>query len=185
MSAPAMIKRFSLAEFEAMIARGAFSTDNQLELFDGYIVDMDAKGPLHECFESRILRRLFEAFLKSPLALELRVECAVALGEGWLVQPDVVLITPFDEVRRITPSDVQLVIEISDTSLGFDLTAKARAYAKSGIPAYWVVDAQGQLTHVHANPIAEAYREVSALSADAMIDIPGTKGLQFCLADCL
>jgi Uma2 family endonuclease len=31
------------------------------------------------------------------------------------------------------------VVEISDSTLGFDLTAKAELYARAGIVEYWVV----------------------------------------------
>ncbi len=32
------------------------------------------------------------------------------------------------------------MVQISDTTLGFDLTTKAELYARAGIIEYWVVD---------------------------------------------
>jgi hypothetical protein len=52
------------------------------------------------------------------------------------------------------------VIEVSDTSLTFDLDAKARLYAASGIPAYWVIG-------VHT-PCLHRVREVPG-KADALL----------------
>src|SRR5579859_6250576 len=58
-------------------------------------------------------------------------------------EPDLVVLTrPSREFRDAnpTPSDPRLVVEISDSTLGFDLTIKAELYARAGIFEYWVVD---------------------------------------------
>jgi hypothetical protein len=43
-------------------------------------------------------------------------------------------------VQAPRPGDLRLAVEISDTTLGFDLTTKAELYARAGIVEYWVVD---------------------------------------------
>jgi Uma2 family endonuclease len=59
-------------------------------------------------------------------------------------------------------SDVRLVIEISDSTLAFDLGPKARLYARAGIPEYWVFDIGGRRVIVHRNPAAGGYSMVTA-----------------------
>ena len=57
-------------------------------------------------------------------------------------EPDlVVLAKPSGEYRERNPrpSDLRLVVEISDSTLGFDLTVRAELYARAGIIEYWVV----------------------------------------------
>ena len=62
------------------------------------------------------------------------------------------------------PSDLDLVIEIADTSLAFDLTVKAALYARAGIVEYWVLDVLGRRLIVHRDPQAGQYGSVTAFS---------------------
>ncbi len=52
----------------------------------------------------------------------------------------------------------------SDSSLAYDLGDKRAAYARSGIPEYWVVDIPSETVHVFrgANRFAETYLQESA-----------------------
>ncbi|MEQ1825407.1 MAG: Uma2 family endonuclease [Pirellula sp.] len=49
-------------------------------------------------------------------------------------------------------SDVQLAIEIADSSLEKDLEIKRKMYAEVGIPEYWIVDRQSKIVYVLRNP---------------------------------
>ncbi len=60
------------------------------------------------------------------------------------------------------PEDLELVVEVSDTSLAFDLTTKAVLYARAGIQEYWVLDIQGCRVMVHREPVAGRYRAIVA-----------------------
>jgi Uma2 family endonuclease len=55
-----------------------------------------------------------------------------------------------------------LVVEISDSTLGFDLTTKAELYARAGIVEYWVVDVAARRLIVHRDPREGLYRAVTA-----------------------
>jgi Uma2 family endonuclease len=58
-------------------------------------------------------------------------------------------------------SDVRLVIEVSDSTLAFDLGPKARLYARAGIPEYWVFDIGERRLIVHRDPRAGTYSAVT------------------------
>jgi Uma2 family endonuclease len=58
-----------------------------------------------------------------------------------------------------------LVVEISDSTLGFDLTTKAELYARAEIQEYWVVDVAARRLIVHRQPHQGLYRSVTAYSA--------------------
>ena len=84
-------------------------------------------------------------------------------------EPDlVVLAKPSREYQDANPrpSDLRLVIEISDSTLGFDLTAKAELYARAGIVEYWVIDVPARRLIVHRDPRAGLYRSVTVYSED-------------------
>src|SRR5947209_7069527 len=50
------------------------------------------------------------------------------------------------------PQDLHLVVEVSDTTLNFDLTIKTALYARAGIVEYWVLDVSGRRLIVHRDP---------------------------------
>ena len=54
-----------------------------------------------------------------------------------------------------------MVVEVSDTSLHFDLTRKAALYARAGIGEYWVLDVAGHRLFVHREPQAGKYQSIT------------------------
>lgn len=71
--------------------------------------------------------------------------------------------------RLPTPSDLVLVVEVSDTTLRFDRSTKAGLYARAGICEYWIVDIAGRQVLVHRRPAAEGYMEITAYNSDERI----------------
>ena len=61
-----------------------------------------------------------------------------------------------------TPSDVRLLIEVSDSTLRMDRGKKANVYARAGIADYWIVDLNHRCVIVHRQPTGEGYQEVVA-----------------------
>ncbi|MGI9016465.1 MAG: Uma2 family endonuclease [Euzebya sp.] len=53
---------------------------------------------------------------------------------------DFAILTKRDTRRTGKPTDALLVIEVSNSSVRFDLGDKARRYAGAGYPEYWVID---------------------------------------------
>jgi Uma2 family endonuclease len=67
------------------------------------------------------------------------------------------------------PADLRLVVEISGSTLGFDLTTKAELYARAGIVEYWVVDVAARRLIVHRDPRQGLYRSVTAYSEEETV----------------
>jgi Uma2 family endonuclease len=70
------------------------------------------------------------------------------------------------------PAWARLVVEISDSSLDFDLTDKARLYATAGIPAYWVVDLSNRAVQVFRLPTADGYSQQTVMTALQALTLP-------------
>lgn len=85
--------------------------------------------------------------------------------------------------RLPTPSDLALVVEVSDTTLRFDRSTKAVLYARSGICEYWIVDIAGRQLFVHRQPAAEGYLEITAYSAEERIATLSHPDVSVCVAD--
>ena len=86
-------------------------------------------------------------------------------------EPDIgILKTGLDELgRRPRPEDLLLVIEVSDSTLAFDVSVKARLYARAGIGDYWVADINGKRLIVHREPAAGKYGSIATYSVDDRI----------------
>lgn len=92
----------------------------------------------------------------------------VAFGPGWTVRiqlplrvngitnpmPDIAVVPGGvrDNLGR-HPTTAALVVEVSDTTLDTDITAKAERYATASVADYWVLDVVGRQLFVFRNPI--------------------------------
>ena len=77
-------------------------------------------------------------------------------------QPDLIVMNRRSELNNAkpNPADLRLVIEVSDSTLGFDTTVKAGLYARAGIAEYWVFDVNGRRLGVHREPRHGRYQSV-------------------------
>lgn len=72
-----------------------------------------------------------------------RVQDPIVLNDWSEPEPDLAVCQsdPEGYARAYPRADqVLLVIEVADTSLTYDRTRKAEAYAASGIPEYWIAN---------------------------------------------
>lgn len=71
--------------------------------------------------------------------------------------------------RPPRPQDVCLVVEVSDSTLRYDLRTKAALYARAGIVEYWVADSNGRKLIVHREPTEGQYASVVSYGVDASV----------------
>ncbi|MGQ0654756.1 MAG: Uma2 family endonuclease, partial [Betaproteobacteria bacterium] len=121
---------------------------------------------------TRILGRL------AGEAALLWVQNPLRLGERSMPQPDLALLTPrADSYRRSHPTaaDVLLAIEVSDTTVRFDMETKLPLYARHGIPELWIVDLNEQAIRVYREPGADGYATSVAARGEetvASVELP-------------
>jgi len=141
--------RFTVEQFHRLCG---VVPEQRLELIGGEVLEVIAKGTRHTAVVHRLIR-LIETWLAADpeLPLQLRVEAPLDLGPSDEPEPDLALVCRRDDDywhAHPTAADTTLVIEVADSSLAFDLEAKAHLYAAAGIPQYWVVDMQEPRLHV-------------------------------------
>ena len=138
--------RFSIAEFHRLCEQ---LPERRLELIDGEVLEVIAKGSRHTAVVHRLARALtplLESHPEAGLGLprhELRIEAPLDLGEHQEPEPDLAVVTARDDAwldAHPTAADTLLVIEVADASLAYDLDTKLRLYQRAGIANYWVVD---------------------------------------------
>ncbi len=166
--------RLTVDEVYALTEAGVFAENENIELLDGEIVPMAAaKADWHEIMKSRLVRALVPALRGDA---RLYVEPSVTLAATTLVEPDLAVWAKQHLPRSVRGPDLLLVIEVSDSSLGYDLRVKAPLYARFGVRDYWVVDALRQTVRIHRDPVDGAYRDVEEYEAHdpvAALLLPG------------
>jgi Uma2 family endonuclease len=146
-----------------MVATGVLTKDDRVELIEGDLLNMAPIGSQHAALSVR-LTKLFVRGVGD--AAEVSVGGPINLGGFSEPQPDVSLLRLRDDyaTRIPEPSDVLLVVEISDSSLVFDRTTKLALYARHGIEEYWVVDVEGQRIEAYRGPVGTGYTEMIEIS---------------------
>jgi Uma2 family endonuclease len=73
--------------------------------------------------------------------------------------PDLIVLNRADTDSDQSPSarELDLIVEVSDITIDFDLGPKAELYARAGIPEYWVLDINARVIHQHREPSAGRY----------------------------
>lgn len=168
-------------DYYRMAEVGLLSPDDRTELIEGQIIDMPPVGNRHaeavRSLNKRLLRAvgdLAEVSSQLPVRLSLRSE----------PQPDFAIIRAKSGGYRNAhpvPSDVLLLIEISDSTLRYDLGKRATLYAAHGIPEYWVFDLQRNRVWRHRAPIGDEYTQVDEV-AQGVLPLPGL-GAEISLAE--
>lgn len=148
---------FTVSEFHSMAEAGILTEDDRVELIEGEIYRMAPIGSRHAACVNR-LNHLLQgtgAILspQNPLALNDRSEPL----------PDLALLRWRDDFysrSHPTPGDVLLLIEVADTSVGFDRGVKTPLYAQRGIPEFWLVDLSKSVVEIHRQPSVKGYQHV-------------------------
>lgn len=149
----------SAEEYLRMGEAGVFDPDARLELIEGEIIEMAPIGSPHASLVS-VLNRLFVR--RAGAAAVVWVQCPVVLHERSVPQPDLALVKPrADDYRESHPTaaEILLAVEVSDTTLRFDIGRKAPLYARCAIPELWIVDVGESVVRVYREPSASGYRE--------------------------
>jgi Uma2 family endonuclease len=153
--------KWTLEEFERLSELGFFggidSERERIELVDGELVPMNAKGARHELVRDEILNYFMR---RLPNDVRLRSEPGWRPGGDVYLEPEMILCPEGFSPTTVPASEVLLLIEVADTSLRYDESVKARIYARHGVREYWVVNARTLETHVHRDPTPKGYRSI-------------------------
>jgi Uma2 family endonuclease len=151
-------RRFTGDELEAMDRAGIIGPEERVELIDGEIIALNAKGNRHEIVRSRLT-----SFWSKHVPDDLMVvsEPAFKLEPHNEPEPDIIIFHDALQVPDVRGDTVLLVVEVSDSSISRDLKIKAPLYARFGVREYWVIDADSHETHIHRDPRPEGYASVT------------------------
>jgi Uma2 family endonuclease len=153
-------RALTVEDFHRMGEVGVLAPKERVELIEGELLAMAPIGGRHFNAVNRLAELLITAVRMDAFV---SVQGPVVLRPISEPQPDLALLRPQCRGRPVLPEpeDVLLAIEVADTTLRFDLTIKARLYARYRIPELWVVDVEGQVLLRHLDPTDQGYSTVT------------------------
>ena len=152
--------RFTVAEYYAMADVGILVENDRVELLDGDIIVMPPIGDWHQSSVDRFTNFMLPSLIGRAIV---RVQGPTRLDDYSEPQPDLMLLRWRDDFYQgghPGPSDVLLLIEVSDASVDYDRNAKLSAYARAGIPEVWIVNRQDQRIEAYTDPQEGEYSTV-------------------------
>lgn len=162
-------RRWTREEYERIVEAGVLGPEDHVELIDGEILVVSPEGPRHASTIDLTRRALERAF---PASFFVRPGHPLAADDRSLPEPDLLVVPgdPGDYLdRHPAPADGVLLVEVSNTSLGFDLDRKLRLYARAGLPEYWVIDLVNRCVHVHREPTGDGFRSTARVAPPGML----------------
>ena len=157
-----------------MVEAGVLAPGERAELIDGEVLAMTPQGSLHATAVLLVEEALRAAFAAGYV---IRVQMPLALDSSSEPEPDVAVVrgSPRD-YRDAHPTSALLVVEVADTTLGYDRDQKGSLYARAGVAEYWIVKALDRQVEVCRDPAPEAqarygwaYRDVRSYASGDQI----------------
>ena len=147
----ASLATFSLPRYQRMIETGILTAEDKVELLENYVVLKMPRNPRHDRTIQRMLRPLMRVI---PADWDIRIQSAVTLLDSQ-PEPDFAVVRGSDiNYDSCHPgiADIGLLIEVADSSLLRDQRDKARIYARSNIPWYWIINLVDRRIEVYSQP---------------------------------
>ena len=122
-----------------MIQAGILDENDNVELLEGHLVPKMSRNPPHDGTIQLVSDLLREVL---PRGWCVRDQSTLTLADSE-PEPDVCLARGTRRSYLTShpgAADIGLVVEVSDSSLAFDRTDKARIYARAGIETYWIIN---------------------------------------------
>ncbi len=157
-------KRWTRAECMVLQSSGVLDQQH-LELVEGDLIDKMGKNRPHVNSVALIVAWLLQVFGKPFVNQDAPIDVAPEDNPTNEPEPDVIVLNR--ELSNFLagnprPKDLHLAVEVSDSTVAFDLTVKAALYARAGIVEYWVLDINKRRLVVHRNPGQGRYESIVA-----------------------
>ena len=159
-------RRFTVDEYFKLAEAGILAPDERVELLAGEIIEMAPIGSKHAYSVTRFAEEFFTQLGKR---ITVRVQNPVRLAAGNEPEPDIAIVYRKDDgyaSEHPRPEDIALLIEVADSTVGFDRRHKMPLYAIHGIPEVWLGDINARSIEVHDEPMAGGYARIRVYGPD-------------------
>ena len=149
--------RFSVEDYYAMAEAGILGMDERVELIGGEIITMSPIGNEHAASVDTITDFLVPLVTGRAIV---RVQSHLHLDGQNHSEPDLMLLKRREDYYRHRapgPTDVLLLVEVSDSSLSHDRNVKLPLYARFGVPEVWIANIPSRVVETYADPVDGEY----------------------------
>jgi len=168
----------TVERYHRMIDLGVFD-EWEVEILNGVLIEKISKSELHVFLVQLLYKKLIKFCPDSNF--HIGKEDPITIGNSEL-EPDISAVEgTLTQYRRTKPTTAVFVIEVSITTVGVD-RAKATAYASAGVPEYWLIRPEDDLTEVYRVPIDGEYTEMTEVPSKATLESSSLPGFSFNLA---
>ncbi len=176
-------RRFTVDEYYRMAKVGILAPDERVELLAGEIIRMAPIGSKHAYGVTKFAEELI---MQLGRRVMIRVQNPIRLGTDGEPEPDIAVVDRTDDeyvAEHPQPEDVILLIEVSDTTAGFDRRHKLPMYALHGISEVWLGDINARTVEVYDQPMAAGYGRVRVFDAGEMLSLAAFPDLEIPVGD--
>jgi Uma2 family endonuclease len=164
------IWRLSVTHYHSMIASGILTEDDQIELLEGLLIAKMPKNPQHS-LSTKLLRDALEKIV--PVGWYVDSQEPITLDDSE-PEPDVMVVCgsvrDYSD-RHPAAKDLELVIEVSSSTLERDRTLKQRIYARAGIPIYWILNLGDRQLEVYTQPTESRYEQCQVITDTESVSV--------------
>ena len=167
--------RFKVKDLEKMYEAGIFDPEEKIELIYGEVIRLSPIGLKHAIVVNNLVDILSDLLKETNLKSKyiLSVQNPVFLSQENLAQPDVAIVSRefSKEKQHPKPKYIEVLIEVSDTTLEKDRKIKLPLYAKYEIKQVWIVDLIQNQIEVYTKPYKNEYLNVQIFPMDKEISV--------------
>lgn len=160
-------------EYYDMAETGLLEPDARVELIEGEVVHMPSIGSLHGS-TTEFLDHLLDRAVADRARV--RGQLPVRLDNLSEPVPDVTVVKSRADryaLSHPTAADVLLIVEISNSTLRYDINVKVPLYARHGIPEVWIVDLKNNQLLTYRSPSEGRYRDTASTANPGKTSVPG------------
>ena len=176
---------FTAEEYQHLADIGVLNEDERIELIEGRIVQMPPKSVKHALATTRA-NRCFGRLLGDRAAI--RIQDPILLNGFSEPEPDLALVAPQEELyleHHPTPQDIFLVLEIAESSLGYDRGVKCQLFAQNGIVQFCLLNLQDRELEDYREPSPHGYRKKQTYSEEESFNLVAFPKTTFKVKDLL
>ncbi len=161
-----IVSNFTLEQYERMVEAGTFDGQFQqrVEFIHGEIRQMNPIGSWHAQVLGDLTDWSYDVTPRKQISI--RVQTTLRIPEFKSApEPDLLWVRRRNYSRKHPePSDVLLLAEVAESSIGEDRGEKRELYARAKIVDYWIINLNNNTIEVYREPDGSTYQSFQVFS---------------------
>ena len=179
-------RAFTVEDIRRMVEAGVIAEDERIELVEGEIVVMSAKGYAHDYIKNTLSTAIVRAL---PESLMVGVEMTIQFADNTILEPDIALFARSSLIKSaanfsyISAGELLLAIEVAASCLAYDKGLKARLFARHSVREFWLIDANERITWIHTGPAGDGWSSIAEYGPSDILTTPALPNFSVRLGD--